>query len=91
LSTAVHGSAQAPPVSVVVSWNASASTNVTGYNVYRATASGGPYGKLTSAPTTSLNFTDTTVVSGQVYYYIVTAVGANSVESPYSQEVVAKP
>ncbi len=91
LSTAVHGSAQAPPVSVVVSWNASASNNLTGYNVYRATASGGPYGKLTSAPTTSLNFTDTTVIFGQAYYYVVTAVGTNSVESPYSQQVSATP
>src|SRR5262249_40248929 len=39
-----------PPAqhSVGLSWNASTSQNITGYNVYRGGKSGGPYGKINS-------------------------------------------
>jgi hypothetical protein len=80
-----------PPVSVVLNWNASASNNVVGYNVYRATMAAGPFSKLTPMPTANLNFSDTTVSSGQTYYYFVTAVDANSLESAYSNEAPAMP
>jgi hypothetical protein len=74
--------------SAALSWTASTSV-VTGYNVYRGTVSGGPY-TLMNAPLVILtNYTDNTVLSGQTYFYVVTAVDANNVESAYSTEVSA--
>jgi len=68
--------------SVVLTWNAS--NGAAGYNVYRATASQGPYTKLTSVPTTNLTFTDGTVQNGTTYYYATTAVDASGHEGAYS-------
>jgi len=70
--------------SVSLTWNASTSS-VVGYNVYRGSVSGGPYTLLNSTP--NLTFTDSTVLSGQTYYYVVTAVDANGTESIVSNEV----
>jgi Abnormal spindle-like microcephaly-assoc'd, ASPM-SPD-2-Hydin len=74
---------------VALGWTASAST-VIGYNVYRGTLTGGPYSsKLTSSPVASTQFTDTAVQSGQTYYYVVTSVDSNDVESVYSGQASA--
>ena len=75
--------------SVALSWNASTSTNVVGYNVYRGTVSGGPYAQINSALNASTNDTDTTVQSGRTYYYVVTAVDSNGSESAFSNQVQA--
>jgi hypothetical protein len=79
---------------VTLAWTASASANVTGYNVYRATIPGGPYPpptKLNSALVTGSGYIDNTVTHGTAYYYVVTAVGANGLESVISNEVPATP
>jgi hypothetical protein len=70
--------------SVSLSWTASTSTTATGYNVYRASAQGGPFTKLTSAPITGTSYTDRTVQAGNTYYYAATAVDASNHESAYS-------
>ena len=75
--------------SVTLSWNASTSSNVVGYNVYRGSISGGPYTKINSALNPSTSDTDTTVQSGQTYYYVVTAVDSAANESSYSNQVQA--
>jgi len=74
--------------SVALTWNASTST-VSGYNVYRSTVSGGPYTKLNSSLVATLNYTDSTVLSGTTYYYVTTAVDSVGNESAYSNEVSA--
>ncbi len=71
-----------------LSWTASSST-VIGYNTYSSTASGGPYTKLTPAPLAATSYTDTTVQAGLTYYYVVTSVESNNVESVYSTQVSA--
>jgi hypothetical protein len=73
--------------SVGLSWNTS--TGAVGYNVYRGTVSGGPYGKINSALNATAVFVDNTVVSGQTYYYVATAVDGSSNESGYSNQVQA--
>jgi hypothetical protein len=73
--------------SVAVAWNADISP-VAGYNIYRGTAPGGPYTRLSFAQT-GTTFVDTTVLSGQTYFYRTTAVDANGDESSYSNEVSA--
>ena len=74
--------------SATVSWNGSTSP-VTGYFVYRSPSSGGPYTPLIAAPDTSLTYTDSVVIAGQTYYYVVTAVNSDNVQSSYSNEVAA--
>ncbi|MGA8675004.1 MAG: choice-of-anchor D domain-containing protein [Candidatus Acidiferrales bacterium] len=73
--------------SVALAWDASKSSGVVGYNVYRATVSGGPYTKLTPSAISETQYTDTTVEAGHIYYYVVTSVDSNGVQSSYSNQV----
>ena len=72
---------------VTLTWTASTSANVAGYNVYRSTTKGGPYSQLNSSPVTVLTYADNNVVAGQTYYYVFTAVDSSKNESAYSTEV----
>ncbi len=72
---------------VILSWTAN--PEATGYNVKRATVSGGPYSTVGSP--TGITFTDTTVVNGTVYYYVATALVAGGGESQPCDEVSARP
>jgi hypothetical protein len=73
---------------VYISWDPSPSV-VVGYRVYRGTVSGGPYINCTTTPIPGLNYTDTMVVAGTTYYYVVTSIDAAGVESVYSNEAAA--
>jgi hypothetical protein len=75
--------------SATLTWVASSSTNLAGYNVYRGTTSGGPYALVNAAPVSSVSFTDTTVQAGQTYYYVVKAVGTDNSLSAASNETTA--
>jgi hypothetical protein len=86
---AVTGSGTLPQHSVALGWNTSTSVGVVGYNIYRGTVSGGPYTRLNSAPDTAPFDTDSTVLGGQTYYYVVTAVDSTGAESSYSSQVQA--
>jgi fibronectin type 3 domain-containing protein len=74
---------------VSLSWTASGSPGITGYNVYQGTVSGGPYTKLTSAPIQATQYTDTTVQSGNTYFYVVTSVNSSGEESAFSNQTAA--
>jgi hypothetical protein len=74
--------------SVGLSWDPSTS-QVIGYNIYRGTAAGGPYTKLNPSATTTTVYTDSSVQSGQTYYYVTTAVDSSNVESAYSNQATA--
>ncbi len=77
------------PHSVSLSWTASVSPGVAGYNVYRSTVSGGPYIGQNSSPVTGTSYSDSTVQAGQTYYYVATAVDNSGNESPFSNEAQA--
>jgi hypothetical protein len=68
--------------SVNLSWNAS--SDVTGYNVYRSTAANDTYSKINSSVNPNTAYTDSTVVSGQTYYYAATSVNSSGQESALS-------
>ena len=70
-----------------LSWNPSIDV-VIGYNVYRGGTKGGPYAKINSVLDASTNYTDSTVSAGATYYYVVTDVNTNNMESGYSNEVM---
>ena len=83
----LSGSGVAPaPHSADLSWNASGTPGVVGYNVYRGTVHGGPYNKITGSVDPALNFNDATVESGKTYFYVITAEDDDGVESGYSNE-----
>jgi hypothetical protein len=82
------GTATVPQHSVDLTW-VDADTRLSGYNVYRAARTGGPYAKVNPALLPSTTWTDNSVQAGQTYYYVVTAVGASGLESGYSVEVRA--
>jgi len=68
--------------SVSLSW--SASSDVVGYNVYRSAAANGTYSKINSSLNSSTAYSDTTVLSGQTYYYAATSVNSSGQESARS-------
>ena len=74
---------------VALRWDASTSSGVVGYNVYRATLPSAAYAILSSSPISGLNYTDEAVAAGQTYTYVVTAVSSSGEESPHSQSVSA--
>jgi len=74
----------ATPGVAQVALNWSPVAGAIGYNVKRATLSGGPY--VTVGTTTSTSYTDNPVAATTTYYYVVTAVNGgnesfNSIES----------
>ncbi|MGA8224296.1 MAG: choice-of-anchor D domain-containing protein [Candidatus Acidiferrales bacterium] len=75
--------------SVGLDWDASASTGVTGYFVYRGTTNGGPYTKQNPTQVATLQYTDNSVAAGQEYFYVVTAIDSSDVESAFSNQVSA--
>ena len=76
----------APTHSVNLSWNASTSSNIVGYNIYRSVYvnSCGSFSKINSVLNTSTLYTDSVVVDGTSYCYATTAVDSSNVESGYS-------
>jgi fibronectin type 3 domain-containing protein len=70
---------------VTLSWTAS-SSSISGYNIYRSIVSGGPYAQVNSSILTTPSYTDQAVAAGSTYYYRVTAVGTNGMQSAYSNE-----
>ncbi|MGH9735265.1 MAG: putative Ig domain-containing protein, partial [Candidatus Acidiferrales bacterium] len=77
---------QGTAYSVSVSWTASPSSGVAGYNVYRSTTSGTDYVKINSAVVGSLGYVDGTLQDGTTYYYVITAVDSSGNESGYSTQ-----
>jgi fibronectin type 3 domain-containing protein len=72
---------------VALSWNSV--SGASGYNVKRATTSGGPYATI-KADHASTSYTDTTAVNGTTYYYVVSATNMGG-ESAASTEASATP
>jgi hypothetical protein len=82
--------AQAEQHSVDLSWNASTSANIVGYNVYRGQASSGPYSKMNAGGlVASTLYSDTSVANGVTYFYAATVVDSSGRESAHSSQVQA--
>ena len=79
---------------VFLMWTANNEANLKGYRVYRSDTVDGPQSRIT--PDQDLDksivvYSDTTVYPGSTYYYFITAVNKNGVESPKSDPVSASP
>jgi hypothetical protein len=86
-SESLSGTGMAASYSVNLYWNAS--SDATGYNVYRSASASGSYAKINSSLTPSTSFTDSSVTSGQTYYYAATSVNSEGAESARSAAVQA--
>jgi len=75
---------------VNLSWDASTSPQVVGYNVFRGTNPGGPYTQINPTLDPNTIYTDSTVQSGQTYYYVTTAVNSDNTQSEYSNQTEAQ-
>jgi hypothetical protein len=69
---------------VGLTWDASSSSGITGYNVYRGGSESGPFSRLNGSLVNELKYTDDSVTAGDTYYYVTTAVNSKGEESPYS-------
>lgn len=58
---------------VSLAWSGVAD-NATGYNVKRATVNGGPYTIVNAGVVTGTTYTDSSLINGDTYYYVVSAV-----------------
>ncbi len=84
------GTGTAAPVhSVNLSWSASTSSNIYGYNIYRAAYASacGSFSRINSLLDTGTLYTDSTVADGATYCYATTAVNTSNQESGYSNVV----
>ena len=82
----LSGTGVTPPQhSVSLTWT-DTNSGVSGYNVYRGSSSGGPYAQINSGLDATTSYNDTSVVAGQTYYYVATAVDGSGAESGYSNE-----
>ena len=89
IETLTGAGVTAPQHQVQLSWGASSSSGVTGYNVYRGSVSGGPYTKINSALIVGTTYSDSSVQAGKTYFYVTTALNGSGTESAYSNEVQA--
>jgi hypothetical protein len=79
----------APTHLVNLSWTASTSTDVVGYNVYRAQFNSGcgAFSKINPVLNTSTIYSDSAVTNSTAYCYATTAVDTSNAESGYSNIV----
>jgi hypothetical protein len=88
LTVSLSGTGVAAPTaqhSVSLNWQASASL-VSGYFVYRGSSASNT-SKLFVTAIAATTYADSTVANGQTYFYAVTSVDSNGVESSPSNEV----
>jgi hypothetical protein len=69
--------------SVTLTWIASTSSGISGYNLYRSETGSGPFMKINNALIDGTTYTDATVQS-RTYYYAATSVDSRGEESGYS-------
>ncbi len=76
---------------LILNWTASTASDVYRYDIYRSTTSGSGYARVGSVDKNTTQFTDTDLVTGTRYYYVVRAVDEANNMSPPSNEASAVP
>ena len=77
--------------SVALSWDANNESDLSGYNIYRSTASDNKYTLLNNSILLNTHYIDYDVDNYSLYFYVITAVDVQMSESAYSVEVNAMP
>jgi fibronectin type 3 domain-containing protein len=76
--------------SITLTWTASTSSGVTGYNIYRSEGKHTRYTKLNAEVVSGTSYVDRCVRAGHTYHYVAKAVGQRNIESANSQEASAR-
>jgi endonuclease I len=76
---------------VNLNWSDNTEPDLDGYNVHRATVSGGPYTQINGPLVGTSQYTDLAVTNGTTFFYTVTAMNTSSDESGMSSEASATP
>ena len=74
--------------SVALSWTP-ATADVKAYNVYRSESLAGPFQRLQTVQAPSNTFIDIEVTAGITYYYVVTSIASDDMESSDSVPAIA--
>jgi hypothetical protein len=77
-------------LSVVLHWDRNSDPDLGSYRVYRSLNIGGPF-VAQGAAVTATGFCDLAVINGQTYYYQITALATNLVESAPSVTISVTP
>jgi hypothetical protein len=75
---------------VPLTWTASTGPNLSGYNIYTAKQTTGPYTKHNSSLATGTTYTVNKLLPATDYYFVVRAQNTSAVESVNSNEVASK-
>jgi len=73
--------------SVLLHWRENHELDLAGYNVYRSATQGSGYQRINYSVSSEHKYSDSQIVPGLTYYYVVTAVNEAGGESGYSNEV----
>jgi hypothetical protein len=73
--------------SATLTWNANSDTDLAGYKVYRATASGAYGAPVATVAKTATSYVASGLTTGTTYFFVVTAYDTAGNESPFSNEV----
>jgi Abnormal spindle-like microcephaly-assoc'd, ASPM-SPD-2-Hydin len=63
--------------------------SVAGYVVYRSAEPSGPFTRVSSEAVPTGEYTDTGLAAGHTYYYVVTSLDSDQMESEYSEPIAA--
>jgi len=74
---------------IYLSW--APSPDVSGYNIYRTDIPHNYFEKINDGPVMELKYTDGGVATGVWWYYVITAVGQDGIESNFSRQVEVPP
>jgi uncharacterized repeat protein (TIGR01451 family) len=74
-----------------LTWNANSESDLAGYDIYRGTIFGGPYAKINPSLLTSPSYSDSGLINGTPYYYVVRAVDTSARESGNSNQASVTP
>lgn len=72
-------------------WSQGAGDPATGFHVQRAAVKGGPYVIVGTVPLGTLTFTDTAVVGGNSFFYVVTAYNSGGDSTPSNEVLCTTP
>jgi fibronectin type 3 domain-containing protein len=87
LAPAAPGNVTATSTDTAVSLSWAPALGATGYVISRSTTPGGPYTQVAGGSTTLTSFTDTNVLPGTTYFYVIKATNGGPTQSPPSPEV----
>jgi glycosidase len=80
---------EASPSYIGLAWDAVPDADLYRYEVYRGDAAGGPYVKMANVLAPDTGYTDWSVTTDAIYYYVVLAADTSFNWSSYSDEVEA--